>query len=99
MTCEIRHFGIQEPKGWDGPHAHPALQESDANLIDTPYYESENEEESGDEIDEMTSDYNDTDSDCQSVDETKASKRVVRPRRPIKVYQKILTDESDYIPE
>jgi hypothetical protein len=97
MTCEIRHFGIQEPKGWDGTHAHPALQESDVNLIDTPYYESEDEDEESD--DEMTSEYNDTDSDCQSVDETKASKRVVRPKRLVKVYQNILTDESDYIPE
>ena len=100
MACEIKRFGIQEPKGWDGTHAHPILQETDTNVIETPYYESENEYDT-DTDNDTRDDYQDTDSDYQSSDENIIVKRIqgVRSVKITKNYRTLLTDETDYIPE
>lgn len=100
MACEIKRFGIQEPKGWDGTHPHPILQETDTNVIETPYYESETEYES-DTDNDTRDDYQDTDSDYQSSDDNIVIKRIQNTRgvKIPKNYRIILTDETDYIPE
>jgi hypothetical protein len=99
MTCEIKRFGVQEPKGWDGCHHHPILQENDANCIETPYYDSD--EDIGSDVDcEKSADYQDTDSDYQSSDESVTIQRIQIRRKPNTItYKHILTDETDFIPE
>jgi hypothetical protein len=101
MACEIKRFGIQEPKGWDGVQTHPILQETDSNYIETPYYDSENEDDDDENTECETNDgYQDTDSDYQSSDEN----IIIRKYRNFKKrtagnYKIILADETDYIPE
>ncbi len=93
MTCELKHFGEQEPKGWDGTHAHPVIQD---NECDTAYYESD---DNGFVTD--TTEYQDTDSDYQSSDDNMGGFGHIRPIRTRQsiAYKYILTDETDYIPE
>lgn len=95
MACEIKRFGIQEPKGWDGVQTHPILQETDSNYIETPYYESEDDTEC-----ETNDGYQDTDSDYQSSDENITIRNIKSfKKRTTGNYKTILADETDYIPE
>lgn len=99
MTCEIKRFGVQEPKGWDGTKHHPVLQENDPNYIETPYYESDDND---DETEcETASEYQDTDSDYQSSEENLVVKKIqyIRRKPNHSAYKIILTDETDFIPE
>jgi hypothetical protein len=98
MACEIKRFGVQEPKGWGGVQTHPILQETDSNCIETPYYDSE--DDTDDTECETNDGYQDTDSDYQSSDENMTIRKIQNfKKRVAGNYKTILADETDYIPE
>lgn len=93
---DIKHVGIQEPKGFDEDFNNGfPITELENNEIEAPYYESDVESEASQlELCDTESDY------ASSSDESVVSKGVARKfHRTIPNYKTLLCVETDFLPE